>query len=734
MEYYDNKLCATYEEITGGGDPIVKLGTLRTWLNRGLVLYARKAQGRGVKALIDVATLPRNVQEALVGRYGLPDKPQASVREGVEMVRDVQALDYYNQYRYSDQEGRELSLPSDLIMEWTLNASVLNTLVKEEKRLKMLGSKLNNKRSDIQTLLHQLSEGLRKEYQHTLPASERRLREKLRQYKREGYESLISKAMGNSNSQKITAEGGEYIIALKLSKLPVLSHEEILELYNYKCKEMGWKELESTQALRNYLYSPAVKPKWYGGVVGELSAYQLFGYKHKTKLPTQRDSLWYIDGTKLNLYWNDGGKLRTVMVVEVIDAFSECFLGYSICKTEDFMAQWRAVCMSLRVAGQRPYEFVHDNQGGQSSQIAREFFDRIAIVHRPTQAHRPQSKSIESVFGRFQKEVLRRCPWFTGANITAKSPESRAKLEWIRANLNLLPRSVEELEEQYVAMRGEWNHRLHPETKRPRIEMYQTSVNEALSPLTQTDYEELFLVTRPRSIRFEGIGLSVQSGDETFVYDAYYYEGDRLMVDFEWRLKNIGQDFIVRYNPDDITKVYLYTETKNGLRFERTLLPKYEIARAIQEQGVQDAKWIRMIQQEDKKARLGLVAEQRSISEVWGVGAESLEPDVRGTNAEERARLDEEVEKRVAMKKEQYKAKGITATPTPDKLLKELLKESYTPLEEAQVYKEESLRTWDDIEVRVVTKQETTTPQLPGFEGYKPLTKEEIKRSTRNRY
>lgn len=730
MKYYDNKLCATYEEITGGKAPIVKLGTLRTWLNRGLVLYARKAQGRGVKALIDVATLPKEVQDALIGRYGLPTKPKTVMGDEVEMTRDVKALDFYNQHRYQDKDGIELSLPSDLIMEYTLNASTLNTLIQEERRLKMLSNKLNNKRSDIHKLLHQASEELRKEYGHTLPASERRLREKIRQYKKEGYSSLITRAMGNNNSQKITSEGGEYIIALKLSKLPVLSHEEILELYNYKCKEMGWKELDSIQALRDYLYSPAVKPKWYGGVVGELSAYQLFGYKHKTKLPTQRDSLWYIDGTKLNLYYNDGGKLRTVMVVEVIDAYSECFLGYAICDNEDFLAQWRAVCMSLKTAGQRPYEFVHDNQGGQSSQIAREFFDRIAIVHRPTQAHRPQSKSIESVFGRFQKEVLRRCPWFTGANITAKSPESRAKLEWIKTNLNLLPRSREELEEQYVAMREEWNHRLHPETKRPRIEMYQTSVNEALSPLTQTDYEELFLVTRPRSIRFDDSGLSMQSGQETFMYDAYRYEGDTLLVDFEWRLKNIGQDFIVRYNPDDITKVYLYTETKNGLRFERTLLPKFEIARAIQEQGEQDAKWIRMIQKEDKKARLGIVAEQRSISEVWGVGAPSLEPDVTGTTAKERTELDQEVEKRVAEKLKRHKEKGITATPTPKPL--ELLREG-TPLEPAQLQKQESLQTWDDIEIKVVGQSKSDN-LLPGFENFKPLSREEIKKNTRKRY
>lgn len=413
MEYHDNKLSATFEEITEGDDPIMRLGTLKSKLSRGLVQYARRAKGRGVKALIDVMTMPKEIQQELITRYGLPEKPTLKA-EVVEVARDVKALNYFNQYRYYNGQGEEQSLPSDIILEYTLNASVLNVLIQEEKRLRAMGNKLNNNRTDIGGILLSLSEALRREYGHNLPASERRLREKLRDYKKKGYATLISRAMGNSNSTKITEEAGEYLVALKLSKLPTLSHEDILEAYNYKCKETGWKPLESIQALRNYLYSPAVKPKWYGGRVGELTAYQVYGYKHKTTMPEKRDALWYIDGTKLNLYYNKEGKLATAMVVEVIDAYSDCLLGYAITEAEDFQAQYRAVRMALEKAGHRPYELVHDNQGGQTSKVAKEWFDRIALVHRTTQPNRPQSKTIENLFGRFQQEVLKRMPWFTG--------------------------------------------------------------------------------------------------------------------------------------------------------------------------------------------------------------------------------------------------------------------------------------------------------------------------------
>ena len=740
MEYHDNKLCTTYEECSGGESPIVKEGTLRSWLSRGLVQYARRAKGRGVKALIDVMTLPKETQKELIQRYGLPEKPTLKA-EVVEVARDVKALNYFNQYRYYNGQGEEQSLPSDIILEYTLNASVLNVLIQEEKRLRAMGNKLNNNRTDIGGILLSLSEALRREYGHNLPASERRLREKLRDYKKKGYATLISRAMGNSNSTKITEEAGEYLVALKLSKLPTLSHEDILEAYNYKCQETGWKPLESIQALRNYLYSPAVKPKWYGGRVGELTAYQVYGYKHKTTMPEKRDALWYIDGTKLNLYYNEEGKLATAMVVEVIDAYSDCLLGYAITEAEDFQAQYRAVRMALEKAGHRPYELVHDNQGGQTSKVAKEWFDRIALVHRTTQPNRPQSKTIENLFGRFQQEVLKRMPWFTGANVTAKSDENRPDLEWIKANLNLLPRSLEELEEQYVVLREEWNLRKHHRTGVARIEMYETSHNEALTPFSEADYEALFLLTRPRTIRFEGRGLVLESGKQEYAYDAYTEtQKGKLLVDFEWRLKNIGQEFVVRYDPEDLSKLYLYKETANGLRFERIVTSKVVVARAIQEQTSSDAEYIRYIQQADKEARLALVAEQRAITATWQVGKASLAPDPKGTNAKEREALDRQVDLLTQEKLQRNETKGIPTTPTPEPIPTAISlsttkqkKRAIQPrgIEPAVAYKNDSLRTWDEVEVKVVEKaKEESLIDL----SYLIETKDDLKQRIRDKY
>lgn len=714
MEYYDGKLCAGYGELVEGSSPLVKRGTLNSWLSRGTVQYARRAHGRGVSALIDVSTLPEATRRALVERSGLPEEPTPEeVQPVTELYRDLRALEYYSAHTY-DVSGEEQHLTDDLIREYTINASVLNALLREAKRLRMEGNKLNNNRRDIRTLVHRLSEMLRETSGHTLPGSERRLWEKVRVYAREGYKCLVSEALGNDNSRKITREAGEYLVAMKLSRLPRYSNAQIFTAYNATAPAYGWKPLESEQALRSYLYSPAVKPLWYGHVQGELEKYKKYGYKHKTVLPSERDSLWYVDGTKLNLYYRRGGKPVTMNVVEVIDAATECLLGYSLCETEDFRAQYRAVRMALEVAGERPYELVHDNQGGQKSGIATEWLDRVAIVHRTTQPYRPQSKSIEALFGRLQKQVMSRCPWFTGTNVTAKGIEGRPDMEWLAANMNLLPSSVEELERQYVEMRDEWNSLPHPRTGIARWEMYRASRNEALRPLSKADREELFLLERPRAITFRGEGLTMEMDGVEYSYDAYILTDGTPLVDTQWRSRHIDESFIVRYDPEDLSAVYLYREEAGGgRRLERKLRSKVVIHRAIQEQTESDHEAIRAIQAQDKRARIEMEAESRAITRLYRVGRPSLEPDPKTLTAADLKLLDELTDAKTRTLRERYRAKGIDPLLHRQEEGEEVVKPAeVTSL--GRLQKEISMTTWDEVEVVTVPRKEEEPLSSPG--------------------
>lgn len=77
---------------------------------------------------------------------------------------------------------------------------------------------------------------------------------------------------------------------------------------------------------------------------------------------------------------------QDLQVYEVIDAYSEVFLGYSVCETENPRAQYAAYRMALITAGHRPYEVVHDNQGGHKEGDAVKFWiaSRSRCTARPS--------------------------------------------------------------------------------------------------------------------------------------------------------------------------------------------------------------------------------------------------------------------------------------------------------------------------------------------------------------
>ena len=219
----------------------------------------------------------------------------------------------------------------------------------------------------------------------------------------------------------------------------------------------------------------------------KLKAFRRYGRKHKTKLPGMRDALWYGDGTKLNLYYlGEDGKVRTAMVYEVMDAYSEVLLGYHISDTEDYEQQYHAYRMAIQTAGYKPYEIVHDNQGGHKKADSAGLFSKICRVHRTTAPYTPESKTIEAVFGRFQGSVLHKDWRFTGQNITAKKESSRPNLEFVEANKDSLY-SFAELKNRYMKARREWNEAKHPETGISRIEMYRSSVNDETPVAGGTD-------------------------------------------------------------------------------------------------------------------------------------------------------------------------------------------------------------------------------------------------------
>lgn len=634
MEYYNKMICVTVDELTEeyNGQRVMGTSNYKRLCASKRLFVARKAGGFGVYALIMYSSLPDRFRARFEAIHGNPEQilEQQKMEKKVLKI-DKDARDFYMSHILPNGK----TLVDTRVEEYTINASVLGLVLtalnERMAKVKALGGGVPK---DLWHKALDLSESYRKDYDHTLPDALRGFRDKMNAFKRDGYVALISGKDGNENTLKITDEAGDQIIALKRSKVPVYTNSQLFAKYNEIAKDKGWKPLKSISSLVSFLERPEVKRRWYDAVHGELAAHQKYTRKHKTALPSFRDSLWYADGTKLNLYYkayDEKGKLqvRTTQVYEVMDAFSETMLGYYISDSENYEAQYNSFRMAIQTAGCRPYEIVTDNQGGHKKLEATQFFERICHVFRFTAPYSGQSKTIESAFGRFQAQELHKDWRFTGQNITTKRETSRPNLEFIEANKENLY-TLEELKMAYAKAREAWNNAKHPATGVSRIEMYQNSVNPETTAVDQLDMIEMFWLTTQKPSTFTASGITIEINKRKYTYEVL---GTDKMPDLEFRKKHTFRQFYVMYDPLDMTQVRLYTKETNGMRYVATAEPYVKIHRNLQEQKPGEMVFIRQMDIANKQERVDLQLEAAELEMAHGVAPEQFglnRPKMRG--------------------------------------------------------------------------------------------------------
>lgn len=636
MEYYNKMICVTVDELTQefDGQRVMTVANYKQLCARKRLFIARKAGGFGVYALIMYSSLPDRFRARFEAIHGNPEQILEQQRMEKKVLKiDKDARDFYMSHILPNGK----TLVDTRVEEYTINASVLGLVLtalnERMAKVKALGGGVPK---DLWHKALDLSESYRKDYNHTLPNTLRGFRDKMNAYKRDGYVALISGKDGNENTLKITDEAGDQIIALKRSKVPVYTNSQLFAKYNEIAKEKGWKPLKSISSLVSFLERPEVKRRWYDAVHGELAAHQKYTRKHKTALPSFRDSLWYADGTKLNLFYkayDENGKLqvRTTQVYEVMDAYSETMLGHYISDSENYEAQYNSFRTAIQIAGCRPYEIVVDNQGGHKKLEATQFFERICHVFRFTAPYSGQSKTIENAFGRFQAEILHQDWRFTGQNITTKRETSRPNLEFIEANKENLY-TLEELKIAYAKARETWNNAKHPATGVSRIAMYQNSVNPETTAVDQLDMIEMFWLTTQKPSTFTSSGITIEVDKKKYTYEVL---GTDKMPDLEFRKKHTFRQFYVMYDPLDMTQVRLYTKETNGMRYIATAEPYVKIHRNLQEQKPGEMTFIRQMDIRNKQERVNLQLEAAELEMAHGVAPEQFglnRPRIKGLN------------------------------------------------------------------------------------------------------
>ena len=653
MEYYNKMLCVTREELIGGDDPVMKQGTLNTNIYRKNILSVDVGGGEGNYTLYSFDSMPKKYRDKFVQKYGDPAEVIRERELSKSVKYDSEAREWFELYTYYNKgNGEETTLDKELIQEYTANASVMNELLKMKTERKAMLSSLNLRATDMWRMVLEKSESLRERYHHTLPASETRLKARIRAYEKEGYESIVSKKLGNKKTLKKTDDSKKLIIGLKRSQTPRYTDEQIFDKFNAAALFRGLKPLKSLRTLKLWLESPEIKPLWYDAVFGEQAARQKYGRKQKTVLPKRRDSLWYGDGTKLNLYYQDDeGKVRTTSVYEVVDTMSEVLLGYYISDHEDYEAQYHAYRMAIQRSGHKPYEIVHDNQGGHNklerkgkkNKHEEGFFDKICHIHRSTMPYNGQSKTIENIFGQFQQQVLSQYFFFTGQNVTAKKDTSKPNMEMIAANKDKLP-TYRELCNIYAECREQWNEMQHSKKAGKRIELYESSVNEDTPVVGKYEMQDMFWIMSDKPVTFTDQGIKMTIDKQPYQWEVFTEdETGKMIPDREWRKKHTWEQFYVQYDPADKTTVNLYSIDKAGKRhFCRVAQPYMEIPRALQDQTAQQKAFIHEGIERGKQDRIERVVAGRQIAINVGTDPEQnglIYPKLRGLTAEQQAQV-----------------------------------------------------------------------------------------------
>ena len=232
MEYYEGRLCVSYQELVDGG--IMSAANYKQIAARRKMRVMRRGGGAsGCCALVAVDSLPSRFQPKVKELY--PDGAQTHLRLWVleNYETDQEAVAFFHD---REKTGVDLTKYPEKIKEYVTNASVLDTCIKLYERAstakKLMGEKYNwDEMADA-------IEALRTELGHTLPTSTLRFRKKVNEYRKEGYSCLISGKFGNQSARKVNYKTEQLILGLAV--LPNKPYNtNIAEMYNmFVCGEL----------------------------------------------------------------------------------------------------------------------------------------------------------------------------------------------------------------------------------------------------------------------------------------------------------------------------------------------------------------------------------------------------------------------------------------------------------------------------------------------------------------
>lgn len=588
MEYYNNKLCATRDDLS----VVVNYETLKKMVLRGKAERVRRPSAE-LPALYAVDSLPLKYKTEVYRRY--PDlKAQAESKPFVESIEpDGAALDFYQRHQFGDGKY----LPTDKQTAYANNAAVLNAfrLVLERsdsqhrKQSKRCISKAEFWRKAAQALPR-----IADTFPHTLPENPRRLQEKFNQYVREGYGALITGKYGTRNAAKIDDDTKESLLIRLISDARNLDNAQIARIYNVVAETQGWKTITGAAV---GVWREKHDLVTAGGRLGATRFRNQKSMQVKRTRPELPLLYCTIDGWVAELLYQKVNErngtityTNRLTIVLVLDPCINYPIGYAIGERETpelIKAALRNAANHTAELFGRRYRFNQlqsDNYGrGNLATV----YQIMGEKYTPARAHNAKSKVIEPFFNQFNRKYCQLCKNWSGFGITSNK-DLQPNSEFLNKHRHDFP-TEEGCRQQLVA----FIERERAEKRAEYVKLFAKLPEERRLPLSDEQYLLTFGADTGYRNALEGVGLRPTIGGIKRDYDCFDPKF-REYAHVRWAVK---------YDPDNLDHVLAVNED-GSLRF--MLERKHVQPMALADRREGDAEQLARVQEFNKQLENGI--------------------------------------------------------------------------------------------------------------------------------
>lgn len=506
----------------------------------------------GTPALADFSSFPERFRRVMETVFGDPKAERSANALAEFLGQDTKAIEFYSSYEVDDNRY----LPAETIKEYYANACVLNAihlLLNSRRSLqKMCGGTV---KAYWPTIAQNVMDLDRKDYPHSLPLNDRRLKDRYNQYQKGGYEVLIHKNFCNKNSGKVVDDAQEALIDKFLKDPRNLDNQQIADYYNMAASVLGWKAITSGTVAN---YRKKFDLEDYAGRRGTVAFYNNKAMQVKRSAPTAPLYYWTMDGWDVELLYQKTENGRTSYhhrptVVVVLDAFCKYPIGYAVGTHETP----ELITSALRNAAKHTAELfgtMHRAHQLQSDRYAIKamtpLYEVMAKHSTPARAKNAKAKIIEPYFNSINKKYCQLQPNWSGFGITSDK-DKQPNTEFINKYKSQFP-DFSGACQQVVKL-----IELEREAKREKmLDAWSKMADDDKLALTTESYLFNFGQTTGNKNMMEGSGLHVTINGIKRSYDCFDI-AFRQQAHVRWS---------VRFDPTDLSKIMAVNDDAS-LRF-----------------------------------------------------------------------------------------------------------------------------------------------------------------------